>query len=47
MKYHPAELETMIALKNDPATDFFFIPVVMGEFPDLPFLSNVQAIDSR
>ena len=25
--------------------DFFWIPLVLGEFPDLPFLSNTQAID--
>ena len=29
--------------KNDK--DFHWIPVVLGEFPDFPFLSNIQAVD--
>lgn len=38
------ELQMMINLKiSKPG--FFFIPVVMGQFPDLPFLKNVQAVD--
>ena len=24
---------------------FFFIPVIMGEFPDLPFIETIQAVD--
>ena len=38
------ELQMMINRKNSDL-DFFFIPVVMGEFPDLPFVENVQAVD--
>ncbi len=38
------ELQTMVNLKNSRA-DFFFIPVVMGRFPDLPFVETVQAVD--
>ncbi len=38
------EHELMINLKNSDS-DFFFIPIVMGEFPDLPFLETTQAID--
>lgn len=38
------ELQMMINFKISKP-DFFFIPVVMGQFPDLPFLKNVQAVD--
>ena len=38
------ELQMMINRKNS-GSGFFFIPVVMGQFPDLPFVENVQAID--
>lgn len=34
----------MINRKNS-GTGFFFIPVVLGRFPDLPFVENVQAVD--
>lgn len=38
------EYQTMFNLKtNKPG--FFFIPVVFGQFPDFPFLDNVQAVD--
>lgn len=38
------ELAQMIQLKNTKK-GFFFIPVIMGEFPDLPFIENVLAVD--
>jgi hypothetical protein len=38
------ELQMMINRKNS-SPGFFFIPVVMGEFPDLPFVETVQAVD--
>ena len=38
------ELQLMFNLKISKR-GFFFIPVVMGQFPDLPFLENVQAVD--
>lgn len=38
------EYEQMMKQKNSGA-GFFFIPVTMGRFPDLPFLDEVQAID--
>ena len=38
------ELQLMINLKNS-GSGFFFIPVVMGEFPDLPFIETIQAVD--
>jgi hypothetical protein len=38
------ELQMMINRKNS-GSGFFFIPVVMGQFPDLPFVENVQAVD--
>jgi len=38
------EYETMLRMKNS-GSGFFFIPVVMGQFPDLPFLKNAQAVD--
>jgi hypothetical protein len=38
------EYEQMIAQKNS-GLGFFFIPVIMGRFPDLPFLDKVQAVD--
>lgn len=38
------ELELMNTLKND-GSDFFYIPIIMGEFPDLPFIDTVQAVD--
>ncbi|MEN8259868.1 MAG: toll/interleukin-1 receptor domain-containing protein [Pseudomonadota bacterium] len=38
------ELDLMLSLKNS-RSGFFFIPVVMGQFPDLPFLETVQAVD--
>lgn len=38
------ELQIMVNRKNSEA-DFFFIPVVMGRFPDLPFVETVQAVD--
>ncbi len=38
------ELQSMLNRKNSEP-EFFFIPVVMGEFPGLPFLETVQAVD--
>ena len=38
------EYTSMLNRKNTEG-DFFFIPVVMGEFPDMPFLDTVQAVD--
>ena len=38
------EYEYMLNLSKN-RDDFFWIPLVLGEFPDLPFLSNTQAID--
>ena len=38
------EYEYMHKLSNT-REDFLWIPLVLGEFPDFPFLSNVQAID--
>ena len=38
------EYEYMLNLSNS-RDDFFWIPLVLGEFPDLPFLSNIHAID--
>ncbi len=38
------ELQMMINRKNS-GSGFFFIPVVMGQFPDLPFVENAQAVD--
>jgi len=38
------ELNLMIRLKNS-GSGFFFIPIFMGTFPDMPFLENVQAVD--
>ncbi len=38
------ELQLMINLKNS-SSGFFFIPVVLGEFPDLPFIETIQAVD--
>ena len=34
----------MIALQNS-GSGFFYVPIVIGEFPDLPFLETVQAVD--
>ena len=31
--------------RSKNSTDFHWIPIVLGEFPDFPFLSNVQAVD--
>src|SRR5215831_96983 len=38
------ELQLMITLQNS-GSDFFYVPIVIGEFPDLPFLETVQAVD--
>ncbi len=38
------EYEYMVNLSKN-RDDFWWIPVVLGEFPDFPFLSNVQAVD--
>ncbi len=38
------EYEYMHKLSNT-REDFLWIPLVLGEFPDFPFLSNVQAVD--
>jgi hypothetical protein len=38
------ELQLMINLQNS-GSDFFYVPIVMGEFPDMPFLETVQAVD--
>jgi len=38
------ELQMMINRKTSDS-GFFFIPVVMGQFPDLPFVETVQAVD--
>jgi TIR domain len=34
----------MITLQNS-GSGFFYVPIVIGEFPDLPFLETVQAVD--
>ena len=34
----------MINLQNS-GSGFFYVPIVIGEFPDLPFLETVQAVD--
>ena len=38
------EYEYMFNLSKQ-RDDFHWIPVVLGEFPDFPFLSNIQAVD--
>jgi hypothetical protein len=38
------ELQLMITLQNS-GSGFFYVPIVIGEFPDLPFLETVQAVD--
>jgi hypothetical protein len=38
------ELQLMINLQNS-GSGFFYVPIVIGEFPDLPFLETVQAVD--
>ena len=38
------ELQLMLTLQNS-GSGFFFIPIVMGTFPDLPFLETIQAVD--
>jgi hypothetical protein len=38
------ELQLMIALQNS-GSGFFYVPIVIGQFPDLPFLETVQAVD--
>jgi hypothetical protein len=38
------EYEMMVEMKRG-GSGFFFIPVIMGRFPDLPFLKTVQAVD--
>ncbi len=38
------EYDLMLARKNS-GDGFRFIPVVIGDFPDFPFLKNVQAVD--
>jgi hypothetical protein len=38
------ELELMLTQQNS-GSGFFYVPIVMGEFPDLPFLETVQAVD--
>ena len=38
------EYEYMLDLANKKE-DFFWIPIVFGEFPDFPFLSTIQALD--
>lgn len=38
------ELQLMISLQNS-GSGFFYVPVVFGEFPDLPFLETVQVVD--
>ncbi|PON17750.1 hypothetical protein C2W62_11590 [Candidatus Entotheonella serta] len=38
------EPELMIRLKNS-GSGFFYIPIVMGAFPDLPFIDTVHAVD--
>src|SRR5262245_35598903 len=38
------ELQLMITLKNS-GSGFFYVPIVIGEFPDLPFLETMQAVD--
>jgi hypothetical protein len=38
------EYASMLKRKNNEP-EFFFIPIVMGEFPDLPFLDTIQAVD--
>ena len=38
------EYDYMLNLSKNQ-DDFFWIPLVLGEFPDFPFLSNTQAID--
>jgi hypothetical protein len=34
----------MITLQNS-GSGFFYVPSVIGEFPDLPFLETMQAVD--
>ncbi len=38
------ELDLM-QVRSKSQDDFFFIPVVMGAFPDLPFIETIQAVD--
>src|SRR5262245_36324973 len=38
------ELQLMINLQTS-GSGFFYVPIVIGEFPDLPFLETVQAVD--
>lgn len=38
------EYEYMMNLSKN-RDDFYWIPLVLGEFPDFPFLSNIHAID--
>ena len=38
------ELDLMVNRKNS-GSGFFFIPVILGEFPDLPFVETIQAVD--
>jgi len=38
------EYEYMLNLSKNQQ-DFFWIPLVLGDFPDFPFLSNIHAID--
>src|SRR5215510_4423700 len=38
------ELQLMVTLQNS-CSGFFYVSIVIGEFPDLPFLETVQAVD--
>ncbi|MCZ6873097.1 MAG: toll/interleukin-1 receptor domain-containing protein, partial [bacterium] len=38
------ELQLMISMQSS-GSDFFYVPIVLGEFPDLPFVETVQAVD--
>ena len=39
------ELDSMLVRANSNHDKFFFIPVVMGQFPDLPFTETMQMVD--
>ena len=38
------ELQLMISLQNS-LSGFFYVPIVFGAFPDLPFVETVHAVD--
>lgn len=40
------EYEIMVQQQQEH-DDFFYIPVIFGEFPDFPFLETVQAVDFK